>query len=285
MSLINLKLGLGAHPSPTDHRDHRDTQLAMGSPMPDKYVVDISKLQVRMQYFIGKCIGEGNAKKADDLFGMVSSDDFIYLGAKSIDGNLTEGSNIRSALKFMQQTGVCRYSTFSIPVNDTTTYAEYITNKAPQAAFDEAASYKIGEYFSVTIDIDMIKAALLKYGALVARVDVGEEWYTDVDGVTTWDATKILPLRAPQTVISGHCIVIYGYDSTLTAGKTALHIANSWSTDWADNGNGYLYFEDYMPHISEAWVVTLDKQIPSPVVSDATVSLFVKFMQYLGLMK
>lgn len=282
---INRLLGLGAHPSPTDHRDHKDTELVLGSAMPDKYMVDTSKLEVRMQYFIGKCIGEGDAKKADELFGIVSSDDFIYLGAKSIDGNLTEGSNIRSALKFMQQTGVCKASTFSIPVDDSTTYAQYISNKASQAAFDEASQYKIGEYFSVTIDVDMLKAAILKYGALVARVDVGKEWYTAADGTSSWISKDVLPLRIPQQVLSGHCIVIYGYDSTIVQGKTAFYIANSWSAEWADNGNGYFYFEDYAPHLTEAWAVTLDKPDSSPVVEDSTVSILVDILRRLGLMK
>lgn len=289
MDIPNFKLGLGAHPSPTDHRDHQDKEIALGIPYPDKYMADLTNLEMRMQFQIGKCIGESTGKKIDSLyFPNEFSDDFIYRGTKQfIDKNTNEGTSFRAALKFAQQYGVCKKPTFQIPVTQSMTYAQYLTYPIPQAAFDEAKNYKIGQYLSIPVDVSLLKAAIYKYGMIVARVDVGSEWWTDSKGTDSWNPADILPLRSPKQVISGHGIVIYGYDSTITLGKTLFYISNSWSSAWANQGNGNLYFEDYYPHITETWAVTLNPVVVdnSPPVSDQTVSLFIKILRFLGIIK
>lgn len=268
-------IGLGAHKSKLDVRDHKDKSIALVSALPASFYVDITSLKSRMQHYIGKCIGEGNAKRIDSLFGITSSDDFIYLGAKSIDGNLIEGTSIRSALKFMQKNGVCLFDTWSIPVTEKTTYTEYLKYEVPQYAKDEALKYKIGQYFSIPIDETLIKAALVKYGMLVVRMEVGDEWYTP-----SWLSKDILPLKAPKKVVSGHCVVIYGY-STDTSGDTKFYISNSWSTLWADNGNAYFYFKDYKP--TEVWAVTLDPVPTKGLLSLEAVQLIIKVFQSIGM--
>lgn len=265
---------LGAHKSKLDVRDHKDKSIALVSALPSEYFVDISSLKSRMQHYIGKCVGEGNAKRVDNIFGITSSDDFIYFGAKSVDGNLTEGTSIRSALKFMQKNGVCLFDTWSVPVTDKTTYADYIKNDIPQYAKDEAVKYKIGQYFNIPIDETLIKAALVKYGMLVVRMEVGQEWYTP-----SWASKDILPLKAPKQVISGHCVVIYGYSTDENG--TKFYISNSWSTLWADNGNGYFYFKDYKP--TEVWAVTLNPVPTTNLVSLEVFQAIIKVFQKIGM--
>jgi len=269
-------LGLGAHKSKLDVRDHKDKELSFAVALPDKYFVDTTSLGMRMQYSIGKCIGEGNAKKSDQLFNIYSSDDFIYLGAKSIDGNLIEGSSIRSALKFMQKSGVCLHSSFNIPVNYDMTYADYIKYKPSNEALSEAQKYKIGQYFSIPIDSGTIMASLIKYGILVARMDVGVEWYEP-----SWKSKDILPLRKSKNPISGHCVAIVGYDTTLVQGKTAIYIDNSWSSNWADNGRGYFFLEDYSP--TEVWAVTLNPVPENNLISLEILQSIIMIFQKIGL--
>lgn len=284
--------GLGAHPSPTDHRDFRDPDLALASPYPDKFVTDISSLEVRMQFQIGKCIGEAVAKKTDSLIPVNDfSDDFLYRGTKQfIDQNTNEGTSFRSALKFAQQYGICRKQTFQIPVTQDMTYDQYMSFEVTQAAWAEASQYKIGQYLSVPIDVSLIKAAIYKYGILVARVDVGQEWWTNLAGVDSWNPADIFPLRSPKQVVSGHGIVIYGYDSTITPGKTLLYISNSWSSAWGDQGNGNLYFEDYYPHLTEAWAVTTNPVTPgtsadvSIPVTGTVLSTFLNLLRKIGVL-
>ena len=266
------------HASPVDHRDHKDVTLG-ASPYPAKYIHDISKLEMRMQYNIGKCTGAGDAKRVDDLQNITSSDDFIYLATKKlIDLNETEGSSIRSVLQLLQTKGACLQSTWSVPVTQSMTYDQYILNYPPTNAFTEALNHKIGQYISIPINVELIKAAIYKYGMLVVRMEVGQEWWTDTQGNTTWNSIDILPLRAPKQVVSGHCIVIYGYDTTLVPGKTVIYMSNSWSTGWANQGNGYFYFEDYQP--TEAWAVTMDP-VPAPNVPQISNDTFLKLIQLL----
>ncbi len=270
------KVGLGAHSSKLDVRDNKDKELAFAVALPDKYFADTTSLGMRMQYSIGKCIGEGNAKKADQLFNIYSSDDFMYLGAKSIDGNLTEGSSIRSALKFWQKNGICLHSTFNIPVDYDMTYGEYIKYKPSNEAVEEAKKYKIGRYFSVPVEASMIKASLIKYDLLVARMEVGDEWYTP-----DWLAKNILPLKKPKSPISGHCIVLSGFDTTLIEGKTAIYLENSWSSRWADKGRGYFFLEDYKP--TEIWAITLEPITEQPSITLEVLQKLIKIFQSIGM--
>ncbi len=159
MNPDNVQFGLGAHSSPIDLRDHKDKVLSTEAFLyPEKYITDISSLEMRMQYFIGKCVGEGTAKRIDTLYPSFGpfSDDFLYRGAKIIDGNTYEGTNIRSALKFAQNTGVATKATFQVPVTNKMTYVEYMNYPIPPAAFDEAKNYKIGQYVSIPIDAESL---------------------------------------------------------------------------------------------------------------------------------
>lgn len=248
--------GLGSTPSVVDLRDNKDKRLALAVQYPEKYTVDISSLEMRMQYKIGKCVGAATTKGTEPLFPSSErsgpfSDDFMYRGAKIIDGNEYEGTSIRSALKFAQKFGIATKNTFNVPVSDSMTYAEYMKYKIPVEAFEEGRKHKIGQYLSIPIDADALKAAIYKYGILVVRMDVGSEWWTP-----SWSKYDILPLKSPKQLVSGHAVVLYGYDSTSVPGKTKFYLSNSWSHEWADLGNGYFYFEDYKP--TEAWAITLD---------------------------
>lgn len=279
--MSSLNIGLGALASPYDSRDHA---AYIEPELSDKHITDISGLRVRMQYGIGKCTGEATAKKTDELFRIDSSDDFLYRGTKDkIDLNLKEGSCIRNVLKFAQKYGVCTRNDFEIPVTDETTYKEYLSYNIPQYAYDRAEKYHIGEYLSIPIEISLLKAAIRKYGTIIVRLEVGDEWY-----IPSWMASDILPLKSPKKVISGHAVILYGYDSTLVPGKTAFYVANSWSTRWAANGNGYFFFEDYKP--TEAWAVTLDPikdrgVDKSPIIQDSTWRKLLEIMRSLNVIK
>jgi hypothetical protein len=277
------EISFGAIESPLDGRDHEDVTLS-GLTETDSYFTDLSKLRVRMQHKVGKCTGSSTAKATDRLLGIDSSDDFLYRGTKDkIDLNLTEGSSIRSVLKFAQKHGVCRRDTWEIPVNATTTYLQYLMSEIPEYAYDEAKKYRIGRYYSVPVDITLLKAAIRKHGLVIARMEVGSEWYSP-----SWSASDILPLRRPHLPISGHAIILYGFSTDPVTGKTSFYLANSWSKAWAANGNGYFVFEDYRP--TEAWVATMEP-IPgetedrSPVIEETTWKKLLTILKGLSIIK
>lgn len=255
-----MQIGLGAHKSKYDVRDHKDKELALGVPYPDKYIADLSQLEMRMQYQIGKCVAEASTKKSESLFLQRDksytnlSDDFLYLVTKRfVDFDTREGTAARSALKAAQKYGICPKSSFSVNLNEDSKYSDYIKTQIPDQAFKDAQNYKIGRYFQVPMDSDFLKAAIYKYGMIIARFDVDSNWWSP-----TWVAKDVLPLRPPTGASTGHLTVIYGYDTTIKPGKTLFYMSNSWSKAWADQGNGNFYYEDYKPHLTEAWVATLE---------------------------
>lgn len=278
----------GAYPSTVDGRDlvfsipvNEDV-----SPVREKFVFDISKLRIRMQHKVGKCTGEASAKGSDVLFKFRSdddaSDDFIYLGTKDfIDGNRSEGSSARSVLKFLQKKGVCRRSRFEIPVTKDMTYAEYAKYQIPQSAFDEAEKFKIGKYYSVPLNKDIVKSALKKYGFLIARVEVSSTWYSP-----DWSPATTVPVRkgSPAT---GHLIFIYGFDETIDNNKMALLFSNSWSVMWGQSGNSYMFYEDNPP--TELWAMTLEPVEKEPAkedtrtISESVLNTFISILKSVGI--
>ena len=77
---------------------------------------------------------------------------------------------------------------------------------------------------------------------------VDENTYTDKDGNVTWEESKILPLRPPKRVNSGHAVTAYAYD------KDYIYWQNSWGTEWGRKGVGY-FKKEYEPYIYEAWTL------------------------------
>ena len=114
----------------------------------------------------------------------------------------------------------------------------------------------------------------------MARMEVGDEWWTP-----SWLPKDIDPIKPPAIVISGHGIDLDGYNALAYAPKNGGHIGNSWSTAWDIGGYGDFVFEDYAPHLTEAWAVTLNP-IPvdnSPTISSQIVILFLAILRKIGL--
>jgi hypothetical protein len=276
--------GNGANPSKLDVRDHKDDQ-ALVAPYPTSHTTQLSPLVVRMQYKIGKCVAESVTKQLEYLYYKKTgeyvqlSDDFLYfITKKFIDGNSDEGTSMRSVLKAVQKYGTCKKSTFSVEVGDSMSYADYWSHSTTltQAMYDEALNYKGGQYLAIPLDEEMIKAAIYAYDMLVARFEVGKEWWTP-----SWNAKDILPLKPPVDVISGHANILYAYDDTL------IYNGNSWSDLWALQGNGNFNFKTYAPHLTEVWALTLSPVVVdnSPVLSADVVSKFVRLLRWLKLIR
>ena len=150
--------------------------------------------------------------------------------------------------------------------NDSTLDHEtYVYNRKleniPQAAKDEAANYKIPGYaFVNTQDPSEVRRIIYENGAFAGLLKIGKEWWTDVDGNSTWDKTKINPLRPPKEIVSGHEVVLYGFNET-----SFYDLLNSWSDLWNDAGTGDIGIPDYLPFFIEGIVI---KDLPPPIVDE-----------------
>ncbi len=248
--------GTGAHPSPEDKRDHdhADDELALGFPFPDEWETDLSFMAVKDQQKIGICTSsltyfiEYLYWKKYGVYTKLSMA-FLYLVTKRyVDQNDFEGSSLRSALKAAQKYGVATEKTF--PSKNHLSYSEFMKQEIPPAAMEEALLWKIGEYRPIPIEPNLIRAAVWKYGMAYARVGIDSQWWRP-----TQLPKDIDPLRRPKGEYSGHAVHFTGFKD---GPSTRLRTLNEWGDDWNNGGYGTVVYEDYLPHLTECWVATLD---------------------------
>lgn len=244
------EISFGAVSSPSDSRTFKDTALVAPNPS-ESYKTDISMLPVRYQEKLGVCMAEETCGYVEWLYFKKTgkyvrlSTAFLYIVTKLyIDKNFIEGSSHLSMLKAAQKYGICTEESF--PTNYKLSHTDFLLKTIPAKAFTEALNYKIGAYFQIPVDVSLIRGAIKKYGLVALRMEVGKEWFTP-----SWKASEILPLKKPESVISGHAVYLYGYEP-----GNVFWLRNSWSANWAEGGNAFFDDDNYSP--TEAWVATLN---------------------------
>jgi hypothetical protein len=233
----------GADKSPYDVR----TFAYVPSGVPHTGGKKYTPKDIEDQHKVGICTAISLTQNARKALSIRFSAEFQYLLQKKlIDGNWNEGSSISTALKVAQKYGLLpeKEWTFTKESDRKLSYDKYI--KKLQAVPTEeitkllkkAAKYKITAYSKVPIDRDFLAQAITESAAgLLVRHVVGKEWWT----------RPVEPLRPVKDVISGHAVTESNY-----AGRS-FRIANSWGTDWADNGTAYRLHDQTKP--TEAWLV------------------------------
>lgn len=284
-----IPFGTGAIASKKDKRDIVDTTLS--GPILDNYNYDtqIDIIETEYQKKIGICTSYLKSY-VEYLYYLKTgkytrlSAGFLYLVTKRfIDQNRQEGSQLRSVLKAITKFGVCTEAVF--PTNTDLTHDQFLDQAIPQAAFNDALNYRIGGYVSIPAEQSFMAYALDKYKLLYVRFDLGEEWYTATDGRISWDKKDILPLRSPRWLISGHAVLLSGYE--IKDGTFKWKGRNSWSRAWGDDGNFFGYLP-YRP--TECWAITLDsvvplKEINSPMIEESVWRRFMETLRALKIIK
>lgn len=276
------EMGSGALESPEDYRYINSEHIAGATPdlgtFAQSFHLDFNKVPDVYQRKIGACTchtaAEMKMRRNLRLSGStrVVSPRFTYSLAKIEDGiadQTEQGTYPVMALKVGVKYGFASEDTCT---NDTTLpFADYIYGKAigniPQAAFDEAANNKIPGYVQVgkfsNVTAANIMQALTQYqDGVKTCLPIGTEWWTDASGNATYDSLKILPIRKCVSVVSGHDIVITGWEIEAATKRVVFFFRNHWSTAWANQDNGWLYFDDHT--ITEAWAIT---EIPDALLS------------------
>lgn len=250
---------LGARPSPKDYRDIPASAVLDAEAPPESFFVSIDDIPVWNQRKIGACVGHAHAKYAqvlnkketgtiDDL-----SARYVYALSKANDGYTEEGTYPRIAAKMLKDFGVALESV--VPNDTLLSHADYIYNavqsKIPGVDTDESKKYAISGYAFVDPQNETeLKKSIIKGNGVSLLLRLGKEWWTNKDGVSTWHAPDIVPLRPPNTVVSGHQVYVYGYD--MLGGRLRFHILNSWSDQWADKGRAYFFYDEYKSNLVEA---------------------------------
>ena len=187
------------------------------------------------------------------------SGSFTYAFEKTVDGVPdAAGTTIAAIGQAAQSAGSCLDTLFQDDgtspddLNGTPSLYSAATPEAIQDAFARAGWLSL---FLNDLSWNGLQAAISKYKTVLVEAEVGEEWWTNAEGKESWAAADVLPIRPPKTVIDSHFFVLGGeYDSE------KINFANSWSTEWGENGFGY-FQENYLPFIKNA--IVLFKAPPS----------------------
>lgn len=248
--------GAGARVSPKDLRtfaykpNYTTSPVKVGERWSREYIRDQSK--------VGICTSIALTQQATRHFGIEMSPEWLYLLQSTIYDDWDEGSSIFHALKAATTYGFLPASEMDkwVKAKDRDlTYARYtkklqaIPAKEIERLKEIAANYKLSGYYSVPFNWDVVKHAIAesKFGVL-ARFELGSEWYTALNGKTSWKKEDLEPLRrpTPATLQSGHAVTISNADGG------SWRIANSWGVEWCDEGTAYSRWESYPP--TECWL-------------------------------
>lgn len=275
-----LEVGKGAIQSPEDYRYVNVEHLAGAAPaavtFPPSFHIDYSKVPDLYQRKIGACTAhaavEVVTKREHRLTGAVKkySPRFPYTMSKIEDGlvdKTEQGTFPVMPLKMGVKYG---FATETTMPNDTTlSFDEYIYHRnitnIPQAAFAEASENRIpgyaqvGKFYSVS-EAQLKQALINSQDGVKTCLPVGTEWWTAADGRVSWAAGDILPIRKMVTLVSGHDIVVTGWD--MEGVRCKVYFRNHWSIDWANQDNGWFYLDDHT--LTEAWMVS---EIPDPLLA------------------
>jgi hypothetical protein len=190
---------------------------------------------------------------------------FDYAFEKTVDGEPNiEGTTI-SAIGKAGAVGSCLCPLFpddgvimQQESNNTTPFTD-----ASAAAKADALTRAIGTPFLLEdLSFEGIAQAICQNGAVILEVQVGTEWWTLPNGTESWAPQVACPVQPPKTAIDSHFICAAAYDLT----NNRIWFANTWSTEWGQNGWGYLS-PAYLPFIFSGIAF---KQVPNSVISALT---------------
>lgn len=256
--------GTGAHESPKDPRDWTLASVGAPTTYPTSRFLDTDWMTASMQGQIGCCVGCSGEEIVRRIVYLLTGTPpeelswrFVYALAKCLDGVQEQGTYPSLVAKIIRTYGVplAKYCPNNINLDhETFVYGRNI-QAIPKEAFTDALKRKAGADMTVPCTIDGIKQAINyaadnKGGVMILR-QIGNTYWTDSNGNSTWDKNKILPLRVPAIFTSGHEEFLTGYDIEPVTNRMRIYWLNHWSPQWADNGRGWEYADVWIPYVVE----------------------------------
>ncbi len=241
---MEREYGTGALESPYDVRTFAYAPTGVPRKGGTRYLPE----DIEDQHKVGICTAISTTQNARKALGKKFSADFQYLLQKLTEGNWNEGSSLSTALKVAHKIGFlpAEHWTYTTEDDRKLSYSAYIRKlKAVPASEIErlkalCVPYRIEAYSKVPVDPILMASAINESEAgVLTRYAIDQNWWRG----------QIEPLRAPSgnSEITGHAVTDSNYDNT------SFRIANTWGTDWADNGTAYRLHASYKP--TECWLV------------------------------
>lgn len=264
------QIGTGYLPSPPDYRDRIAASLSpfttASAPLESTFATDLSILgPVLMQAQEPACVSHSIALliklywylKTGKVFDF--SPRFLDTLAKRYDGlgdpadRAVQGTYPRLIFQLAVQYGCA--TTATVPNNTSLPVLQYRDDSIlTDAAFAEAAQYKIPGYVHVPSDFYSLRSATQIWGAISVAQYIGDEWWTSQSGSVSWNKKDLEPngdgILTPKSIVSGHQTVMSGWSTAiLNRGR------NSWSSEWDDEGDFDFNGVTWSPFIQEAWAI------------------------------
>ncbi len=237
---------LGAQEKPPDDRDIK--LGATGVPVythPAKLRNALAwAIPVEYQAKQPACGAHAGAELKDLRIGKRMSPRFTWGDLKTFDGwAIDDGTDMRSIFKSITKTGTLSFPEYG---NDAT-LSEIEYAKAPTAQMRTLATGNSGDGYGFITDhsFEGLKQFISDHGPTIILLRLGKEWWTSKSGPNSWAEKDILPLRVPQTVVSGHFVVAHSFD------EQYIYFLNHWGDTWGRAGHGY-FDASYVPFINDA---------------------------------
>lgn len=149
---------------------------------------------------------------------------FIYYNERDMEGTIGEdsGAYIRDGIKSVAKLGCCGETSWKYDI------AKF-TKKPPTTAFKSALNYQAIQYERID---NTNKQALFDCLAQGKPFVFGFSVYESFESATV-AKTGVVPLpKNSEQLLGGHAVCCVGYDLS----TDRFIVANSWGTDWAQNG-------------------------------------------------
>ena len=255
---------------------------------------EVEDLVVTMQGKIGSCVGNTGEEVVRLMVYLLTGTQpdvlswrFIYALAKASEGKgefskwpyaAGEGTYPSLVATLIRKFGVCeaQYCPNDIGLDHETFVYNRDIKKIPAAAFENAKKYTyVKGDFTVPCTVDGVKQALTfaikNKGAVMILRSVGNTYWKDRNGNSTWAKEKLLPIAAPKEITSGHEELLYACVEN-GDGTHTIKWLNHWSEAWCstggngkDGGFGEEILEQWLPFVKEIRVCV--SQLPTEPVA------------------
>ena len=174
----------------------------------------------------------------------IPSPAYIYNSIKA-PGPCSTGSQISDALNLLENGAV---SLRDDP------YSDRSCRRPPERLSARATDFRIEKWQRVsTFDLDQVKSELYHKNPVIVRLH---------------DSTRFQRLgrgqvyRHPGRYLDWHAITVVGYDER----RQAFKVINSWGTNWASGGFGWIGYDAFRTEITNAYVMRVKPvHKPAPV--------------------
>jgi hypothetical protein len=122
-----------------------------------------------------------------------------------------------------------------------------------QKHLDNAKKFKISDW-SYTMDIAGIKSAIAKGKPVIVGMILPGSFMMCKS--SSWQP---YPSEKREAASLSHAMVAIGYDDLINGGS--IRIANSWGSDWADNGKVWIKYSEFVRWLKVGFILEIDNSL------------------------